>query len=93
MYQRPLPNVAEQEHAAKANELLNLRSKNISSILEQRAAAGNEFAAHSSIKLPAKNPRIDSLHKELGIDKVVLVKCPFNIDTTPGGMWKPQAVG
>ena len=81
------------ERAAKANELLNLRSKNINYILEQRSQAENQFAATSAIKLPEKNPRIDELHYELGIDKVVLVKCPFEIDTTPGGQWKPQAVG
>ena len=84
---------AEMERAAKANELLNLRSKNINYILEQRSQAENQFAATSAIKLPEKNPRIDELHYELGIDKVVLVKCPFEIDTTPGGQWKPQAVG
>ena len=31
---------------------------------------------------------MEDLHKELGIDKVVLVTCPFEIDTTPGGMWE-----
>ena len=92
-YTPPKPDPAEVAHAAKANELLNLRSKNINYILEQRSQQENEFAAHSAIKLPEKNPRIDELHYELGIDKVVLVKCPFEIDTTPGGMWKPQAVG
>jgi hypothetical protein len=85
---RPIDPV-EEERAAKANELLNLRSKNISSIIAQREKAGND--AHASIKLPPKNPRMDQLHKELGIDKVVIVKCPFEIDTTPGGFYKNKS--
>jgi hypothetical protein len=89
-YVRPTPDAAEQAHAAKLNELLNIRSKNINHILEQRAQAGNEFSASSAIELPPANPRADLLHKELGIDKVVLVKCPFTIDTTPGGFYKHQ---
>ena len=87
MYKPPSPDPAEVLAAAKANELLNLRSANISYILAQRSEAGKEFANKSAIKLPEANPRIDELHKELGIDKVVIVKCPFEIDTTPGGQW------
>ena len=77
--------------AAKANELLNLRSKNIQHIIQQRQQAGGEFSATSAIKLPPKNPRVTELHQELGIDKVVIVKCPFEIDTTPGGFYKNRA--
>ena len=87
MYKPPSPDPAEVLAAAKANELLNLRSANISYILAQRSEAGKEFANKTAIKLPEANPRIDELHTELGIDKVVLVKCPFEIDTTPGGQW------
>ena len=91
-YVRPSADPRQELEAAKANELLNMRSKNISSILAQREANGSEFAAHSAIQLPPQNPRIDELHQELGIDKVVLVKCPFEIDTTPGGFYKNQAL-
>ena len=41
--------------------------------------------------MPAPNPRAAELHAELGIDKVVLVKSPFVIDTTPGGFHDPNA--
>lgn len=85
-YSPPQPNVSAEAEAAKANELLNLRSKNISHILAQRAA----LPAYSNepIALPPENPRTEALHKELGIDKVQIVKMPFEIDTTPGGYYK-----
>lgn len=83
-YVRPQPDPNEIAHASKANELLNLRSKNINHIIGQRAEAAS---AYTPIQLPPKNPRVDELHKELGIDKVVLVTSPFQIDTTPGGFW------
>ena len=86
-YQRPLPDPAAEAQAAKANELLNMRSKNISHIMAQRTAVG----PMGSITLPEDNPRANMLHKELGIDKVVLVKSPFQIDTTPGGFFEPGA--
>ena len=76
-YVPPAKDPAAEEHASKLNELLNLRSKNISSII-----AG---------EVPAPNPRAAELHAELGIDKVVLVKSPFVIDTTPGGFHDPNA--
>ena len=87
-YIRPEADPSADVEAAKANELLNLRSQNISHIIKQREASGAQFSAHSSITLPEANPRINHLHQELGIDKVVLVKCPFEIDTTPGGYYK-----
>ena len=88
MYRPPQRDVAADIHAAKANELLNLRSKNINHILDARQKAGDPY---KPISLPPSNPRVDELHKELGIDKVVLVKVPFQIDTTPGApVWKAQ---
>ena len=87
-YVPPKPDPVAAMQASKANELLNLRSKNINHILAQRSAFGAH--SHMPIELPAANPRIDELHKELKIDEVVLVKSPFVIDTTPGGMWQPQ---
>ena len=90
MYRPPQRDPAAELHAAKANELLNLRSQNISHILKQKAESNDPYAV---VAQPPVNPRVTELHKELGIDKVVLVKCPFYIDTTPGGMWKPTAVG
>jgi hypothetical protein len=89
-YVRPEPDKEAELAAAKANELLNLRSRGISSIIKQREEAGSQYAAHSAIKLPPADPRTEELHKELGIDKVVTVKCPFEIDTTPGGFYKTQ---
>jgi hypothetical protein len=83
-YERPKPDPDAELAKAKANELLNLRSANIGSMLAQKEAAGGPHS-HEKINVPAANPRMDELHKELGIDKVVLVKCPFQIDTTPGG--------
>ena len=90
-YVRPAPDPKAELEAAKANELLNLRSATISNILKQRAEAGSEFAAHSAIKVH-DDKRAEELHKELGIDKVVTVKCPFEIDTTPGGFYKNEAL-
>ena len=91
-YVRPEPDKKAELEAAKANELLNLRSQGISNMLKQREEAGSQYAAQSAIKLPPANPRVEELHKELGIDKVVTVKCPFEIDTTPGGFYKNQAL-
>lgn len=82
---------AEEADAAKRNDLLNMRSKNIQHILKQREAAGSEFSSTAAITMPAKNPRMEALHKELGIDKTVIVKCPFEIDTTPGGYYRNKA--
>jgi len=69
-----------------ANELLELRSKNIGHIINERAQAGPRGAIH----LPPDNPRVNQLHSQLGIDKVVLVSSPFNIDTTPQAAGDPQ---
>ena len=83
-YKRPTPDPADEELARKMNDLLDYRSKNISNILAQKE--GHE-SAYAPVTMPPEDPRMESLHKELGIDKVVIVKCPFEIDTTPGGMW------
>lgn len=85
-YVPPTPDPVAELQAAKANELLNLRSKNISNIIGQRQSS--PFDAKAAIAVPPADPRVEALHKDLGIDKVVLVKCPFNIDTTPGGQWQ-----
>lgn len=76
--------------AAAANELLDLRSKNINHIIKQRAAVGDY--GRSVIELLPPDPRVEQLHMDLEIDKVVLVKMPFEIDTTPGGFYKNQAL-
>jgi len=88
-YRPPAVDPREMEQAAKANELLNLRSKNISHIMAQRVGV-NGFESHAAVQPPAANPRVGELHQELGIDKVVLVKSPFKIDTTPNGYYNAQ---
>jgi len=91
-YRRPLPDPQVELEARKANELLDLRSKNISHIIAQRETNNAAGYGRAPIHLPAANPRIDKLHSELEIDKVVLVTCPFEIDTSPGGFYKNQAL-
>ena len=85
VYSPPKKDPAAEAVAAKKNDLLNMRSKNIQHIMAQRTVVG--FDSHTPIQLPPANPKMEALHKELGIDKVVTVKCPFVIDTTPGGQW------
>ena len=87
-YQPPKVDPKAELAAAKANELLNYRSANISHIMAQRAAIGEW--SNAPITLPTPDPRMEKLHKDMGIDKVVLVTSPFNIDTTPGGFYKNQ---
>jgi len=70
-----------------ANELLEIRSKNINSIMAQRKEAGPRGAIDMS---SIENPRGDQIHSQLGIDKVVLVSSPFHIDTTPQAAGDPQ---
>jgi hypothetical protein len=72
----------QKRQEALANELLELRSKNINHILNQRVGAGM-FEATTAIQMPKENPRVDMLHKSLGVDQVVLVSSPMYIDTTP----------
>lgn len=71
-----------------ANELLELRSQNIKSIMQERSKA--EGWGHSAITMPAANPRVDELHQKLGVDKAVLVSSPMKIDTTPQAAGDPQ---
>ena len=60
-------------------------------LLARRPSQGvNGFESTSAIQLPAANPRVNELHQELGIDKVVLVTSPFKIDTTPNGYYNSQ---
>ena len=46
-YKRPTPNPTEMELAAKANELLNYRSKNISEILAQKEGMASQWHCSS----------------------------------------------
>lgn len=69
-----------------ANELLELRSKNINHIMNERTKHGPQGA----IQLPPDDPRVNQLHSQLGVDKVVLVSSPLNIDTTPQAAGDPQ---
>ena len=87
-YQRPAPDPIEQAEAAKYNDLLNRRSQAISHIITQKTAVGDY--SNARITLPPADPRKEQLHTELGIDKVQIVKMPFEIDTTPGGFYKNQ---
>ena len=76
----------ERTEAQMANDLLELRSKNINYIMEQRKVLGPGGA----IQIPPENARIQQLHTQLQIDKVVLVSSPLNIDTTPQKAGDPQ---
>ena len=89
-YQRPRPDPAAEAEAAMANELLNRRSRAISHIIAQKTAVGDY--SNARIEAPPADTRAEELHKELGIDKVQIVKMPFEIDTTPGGFYKNQAL-
>ena len=56
VYQRPQPDPADQLLASKANELLNMRSKNISYMMAQRQEAGNDYGmppARAALVCPA----------------------------------------
>eukprot|EP00325_Prymnesiales_sp_UTEX-LB-985_P027774 CAMPEP_0174722406 /NCGR_PEP_ID=MMETSP1094-20130205/38375_1 /TAXON_ID=156173 /ORGANISM="Chrysochromulina brevifilum, Strain UTEX LB 985" /LENGTH=212 /DNA_ID=CAMNT_0015923257 /DNA_START=17 /DNA_END=655 /DNA_ORIENTATION=- len=70
----------EAAEAAEANELLELRSMGIRSVITERNKAGPY--GRQAVKVPPANMRADTLEKKLGVDKVNLVSSPLQIDTT-----------
>ena len=83
-YRSPPKQISEDQ---MANDLLEMRSKNINHILQERDRVGHWGTIAVD---PRPNPQAEAYHKALGVDKVVLVKSPFQIDTTPGGGIMPE---
>jgi hypothetical protein len=81
-YFRPPLDPAISRDRADAMELLDRRSKNISYIMSQQA---NPYAA-TGFAVPPADQRAEALHKQLGVDKAVLVSSPLQIDTTAFGV-------
>ena len=70
-----------------ANNLLEMRSQAIQGILRERDRVG-QFGMVSVSTTP--NPTAEALHTHLGVDQVVLVSSPLQIDTTAGGGIMPE---
>lgn len=80
----------QQREAEEANELMELRSMGIRTMFDARKTG--QMYGNQAVVVPPDNPRVTALNKKLGVDKVVLVSMPLQIDTTPPAGHNTEAI-